>query len=349
MARFAALITALVLTLATLFPLDPIDAFAFTPNDPFNPVQWNLGAIGMGDAWDLCRGGRRDVTLAVVDTGVAYDSADFASTRFLPGWDFWNGDNNPYDDNGHGTMIAGIMAQSTNNGIGASGIAYNCSILPVKVFDANGGTGGEVRYDTIVDGLDYAVAHGADVINLSMLVGWSWELEQACARAYQAGVFLVAAAGNSSHGDAGRVQAGFPARFSTTLAVANMQEDFTLAYSSQLPTDIRGYGVVAPGHNITQYVPYPFLTGGYDIPAGGVTASGTSLAAPHVSALAGLILSEALDLGLDIPAKGPERVEWLRSIICDTTLDLGEPGPDSTYGYGLIRAENALRYLTTLQ
>ena len=122
-----------------------------------------------------------------------------------------------------------------------------------------------------------------------------------------------------------------------------------LSYSSQLPTDIRGYGVTAPGTDITQFVPYPYLVGDYTLLPEGVTASGTSLAAPHATATAGLILSEAYDLGLAIPDRGPERVEWLREVIITTTLDLGEPGPDSIYGYGLIRAENALRYLQTLQ
>ena len=322
---------------------------AFTPNDPLNQGQWNFGAIGMGDAWDLNHGGRKDVCLAVVDTGVAYDSYDFMETDFVPGYDFWNNDGDPYDDNGHGSMIAGIMAQSTNNGLGASGIAFNCSIMPVKVFDENGGTGAVVSTHTAVQGIDYAVAHGADIINLSMLLPWTWELEEACARAYQAGVLLVSAAGNDSRGDDARQDAGFPARFSTTLVVANMKEDYTLSYSSQLPVDVRGYGVTAPGSNITQFVPYPYLVGDYTLLPEGVTASGTSLAAPHVTATAGLILSEAYDLGLALPAKGPERVEWLRDVITTTTLDLGDPGPDSTYGHGLVRAENALRYLQTLK
>lgn len=339
-------IIGIILLSVVLFSCNP--ALAFTPNDPLNPGQWNFGAIGMGDAWDLNLGGSPDVCLAVVDTGVAYDSYDFMETNFVQGHDFWNNDSDPYDDNGHGSMIAAIMAQSTNNGLGSSGIAFNCSIMPVKVFDQNGGTGESVSTNTAVQGIDYAVSHGADIINLSMLLPWTWELEQACARAYQAGVLLVAAAGNDSQGDDNRQEAGFPARFSTTLAVANMKEDYTLAYSSQLPTDVRGYGVTAPGSDITQFVPYPYLVGDYTLLPEGVTASGTSLAAPHVTAMAGLILSEAYDLGLELPAKGPERVEWLRDIITSTTLDLGDPGPDGTYGYGLIRAENALRYLQTL-
>lgn len=345
MAKHLAVVPALVFALVLLCA----PARAFTPNDPLNPVQWDHEAMGMSGAWDICPGGRSDVIIAEVDTGVAYDSADFAETNFVLGYDFWNRDWDPYDDNGHGSMIAGIMAQSTNNGIGASGIAFNCTIMPIKVFDENGATGETFSDKTAVQGIDYAVRNGADVINLSMLFDWSWELEQACARAYQAGVFVAAAAGNSSHGDADRLQAGYPARFSTTLSVANMQEDYTLAYSSQLPDDMRGYGVTAPGHNITQYVPYPWLTGGYDIPDSGVTASGTSLASPHVSALAGLILSEALDLGIAMPKKGPARVEWLRDIICGTTMDLGEPGPDATYGYGLIQADAALRRVVSMK
>ena len=163
-----------------------------TPNDPYYTLQWHLKNINMEPAWDKVAGGNINVTVAVIDAGVAYEdysdgfvtyklAPDLVNTNFVSGYDFHNNDEHPNDDNGHGTHVTGTIAQSTNNEVGVAGIAFAVSIMPVKVL-SNEGTG---SYDNIAQGIYYAADHGADVINLSL--GGSYNssiLEDACAYAY---------------------------------------------------------------------------------------------------------------------------------------------------------------------
>ena len=147
-------------------------AYAYwTPNDTYYYLQWHLPQIKMPSAWDIEQGGDPGVIVAVVDTGVAYENyglyqqaPDLAGTNFVSGYDFVNDDSHPNDDDGHGTHVTGTIAQTTNNGLGVAGIAFDCSIMPVKVLGADGsGT-----YQQIADGVYYAVDNGAMVINCSL-------------------------------------------------------------------------------------------------------------------------------------------------------------------------------------
>ncbi len=122
----------------------------WTPNDPYYSYQWHFGKINLAGAWDLdtvapLYGGDPSIVVAILDSGVAYENygiysqaPDLANTRFIQGYDFVNIDSHPNDDYGHGTHVCGTIAQSTNNGLGVAGIAFNSSIMPVKVFDGNG-------------------------------------------------------------------------------------------------------------------------------------------------------------------------------------------------------------------
>ncbi|MFZ5585180.1 MAG: S8 family serine peptidase [Thermodesulfobacteriota bacterium] len=306
-------------------------AAAFTPNDPLNPLQWGFGAVGMGDAWDYNLGGRSDVKVAVVDTGVAYDIADFGNTRFdlANAFDYVNNDANPYDDAGHGTHVAATIAQSTNNGLGASGIAFNTTILPIKALDSQG----RGYSSWVSQGIRRAVDAGSDIINLSLgFVSYSSELQSACEYARNRGVLVVAAAGNSypylRYPD-------YPAWFSSTLAVGAIDPGFESSYYSQYAWDISGGGVVAPGDDIIQQTQF-----------GADERTGTSMATAFVSGIAALAIAEAYDNNKGIPAKGDSsRFAWLKSLLTSTTLDLGAAGPDLLYGYGLVRAENVMRAL----
>src|SRR5439155_5568247 len=134
------------------------------PDDPryADSQAGYLQAIGLPAAWDRTTGSDGQV-LAILDSGVDLDHPDLAG-RLLPGWDFVNNDNVPADDNGHGTMVAGVAAARTNNERGVAGVAWRGWIMPVKVLDANG----EATDANIAAGITWAVDHGADVINLSL-------------------------------------------------------------------------------------------------------------------------------------------------------------------------------------
>jgi serine protease len=306
-------------------------AAAFTPNDPLNPLQWGFGAVGMGDAWDYNLGGRSDVKVAVVDTGVAYDIADFGNTRFdlANAFDYVNNDANPYDDAGHGTHVAATIAQSTNNGLGASGIAFNTTLLPIKVLDSQG----RGYSSWVSQGIRRAVDAGADIVNLSLgFSGYSYELQSACEYARDRGVLVVAAAGNSYPYER---YPDYPAWFSSTLVVGAIDPGYNVSSYSQYAWDITGGGVVAPGDDIIQQTRF-----------GADERTGTSMATAFVSGIAALAIAEAYDNNKGIPAKGgSSRFAWLKNLLTSTTLDLGAAGPDLFYGYGLVRAENVMRAL----
>jgi len=111
-------------------------ASTVVPNDPYFSYQWHMQRIGVDDAWELSKGS--GAVVAVVDTGVRQSLEDLAATNFTTGYDFVNGDNDPNDDEGHGSHVCGTIAQSTNNAVGVVGIAYQATIMPVKVLDASG-------------------------------------------------------------------------------------------------------------------------------------------------------------------------------------------------------------------
>ena len=193
---------------------------AFQPNDPgrgsgWANLQWNfIGPFGINlpTAWDnaIAAGapGGENVVVAVLDTGVAYRTSadrrylrapDLERSRFVQGRDFIRGNNLPYDRNGHGTFVAGLISQSTNNGIGVTGVAYRSKVMPVRVLDHEGK--GDVA--TIARGIRFASRRGARVINMSFEFDSGLTASQipdvisALRYANRKGVLLVAAAGNT--------------------------------------------------------------------------------------------------------------------------------------------------------
>ncbi len=302
--------------------------------DPFYSYQWNMDAIQMPQAWDASTG--QGVTVAVLDTGVAYENYetfmqadDLAGTQFAAGYDFINGDSHPNDDNGHGTHVAGTIAQTTNNGKGVAGVAYNATIMPVKVLDSLG----QGTYSGIIQGINFAVANGAKVINLSLSGhSGSQALQDAVDQARSQGVMVVAAAGNNNS------LVEYPARYDSVIAVGAVRFDKTRAPYSNVGSEI---DVVAPGgdNNIDQnndgfgdgIVQQTFKAGEINT-FRYLFLEGTSMAAPHVSGLAALLLSVDPTLTVD----------ELESVIESTALDLGPAGVDNEYGAGLIQAADAL-------
>jgi serine protease len=337
-------------------------ASAYTPNDPAFPIQWNLATsaagINMPEAWASARRARRPgglrTTVAVLDTGVAYQrfgrfrrAPDL--NRFRRGYDFVANDRHPNDQNGHGTHVAGTIAQSTGNRIGTAGIAYRARIMPVRVLDAAGA--GDTL--AISRGIRYAARNGADVINLSLEFDAAVRAAQipdivaALRFARRRGALVVAAAGNQ-----GSPQVAFPARARNVMAVAattarGCQAEYS---NSGSHVDIAAPGGGADAANSdTPYdleVCRPGLRGDFifqqtfegsvarfGLPEG---YEGTSMAAPHVSGVAALLIGSG-KLGRRAKPGAVER--RLKS----SARDIGEPGWDPRYGAGLLDAAAALR------
>lgn len=334
------------------------------PNNPgtgqvaggWQATQWNFDAadgVDAPDAWaNLIADGRpggRGVVVAILDTGVAYRnwhqyarSPGFAGTRFVDPYDFVAGNPYPLDENGHGTFVAGTVAEATNNGIGVTGLAYGASIMPVRVLDATG-DGDAV---TIARGIRYAVNHGAQVINLSLEFDITVtasdipDIMSALTYAHRRGVVVVAAAGNDSS-----EQLAYPARAPGVISVGATTKDMCLAdYSNVGP----GLDLVAPGggddssilgdpdchpeRNLPGIFQMtfndPFDPRQFSLPSGWY---GTSMATPHVAAIAALVIASRV-LG---PHPTPEQV---LARLEQTARPLDGSAPNVNYGYGLVDA-----------
>lgn len=311
----------------------------FTPNDTYFSYQWHFPLIQLPQAWDQTTGS--GVTVAVVDTGVAYENydsyyqaPDLAGTTFVPGYDFINDDQHPNDDESHGTHVAGTIAQTTNNNKGVAGIAFDAKIMPVKVL-GNDGTG--TAWQT-AQGIQWATDHGADVINLSLGSASGSSVEHdAVQYAYNNGVTVVASAGNN-----GTNSVGYPAAYEEVIAVGGVRYDETLAsYSDHGPA----LDVVAPGGDVSvdqnedgygdgvlQQTFNPNTQDPSDFHY--YFFEGTSMASPHVAGAAALLIAKGV-------ATTPDAV---RTALESTAKDLGTPGHDDTYGHGLIQISDALAW-----
>jgi serine protease len=301
----------------------------YRPNDPLylRHLQWNFGQLGVHRAWNYSRG--KGTVVAVVDTGVATRLEDFKQTRFKRGYDFVNGDRSPFDDNGHGSHVAGTIAQSTNNRQGVAGIAFRATIMPIKVLNS----GGYGTFSDVADGVRWAARHGAHVINLSLgSSSPSSAMKEAVDYArYKKHVVVVAAAGNG-----GRSGLSYPAAYPSVMAVSATTMNKALAWYSSWGN---GLAVAAPGGDTGADVNHDGHPDGIlqqTISSGHGRYSyfqGTSMATPHVSAIAALVR-----------AQGEHRAGEIIHAIEHSAFDLGAPGYDTKYGWGLVNAYNAVRY-----
>jgi serine protease len=244
------------------------------PNDPDYGKQWNLRSINVESAWDDTKGD--GVTVAVVDTGITR-VPDLKNTKFVKGYDFVNDRIEAEDDNGHGTHIAGTVAQSTNNGYGVAGIAYRASLMPLKVLSAAGG--GTVA--DIAEAIRFAADNKADVINLSLGGrGESQVLEEAIDYAHRKGTVIVAAAGNENQNSA-----SYPARYPHVIGVAALDPAGQRAPYSNFGA---GVDISAPGGSEAGGVLQETIDAETN-QAVFTALQGTSMAAPHVAGVAALV------------------------------------------------------------
>jgi serine protease len=304
----------------------------FVPNDPLYKYQWHINNPAIHQAWDISNG--KDVIVAVFDSGVAYrtgdgytQAPDLSGTIFYPSWDFVNEDPFPDDDYRHGTHIAGIIAQSTQNNIGGAGLAFGCTLMPVKVLDATGA--GEVT--DIVDAVYYAVNNGAHIINMSYgsTTSPSEAEEEAINYAVAQGVAVICSAGNEAT-DEPHYPSSYPATICVT--ASRYDQSFAESYSNYGP-DV---DICAPGGDLrVDLTGEGYPDGIYQQTHNGIDfntfkyyfAEGTSCAAAYVTALTALMMSAA---GQRL---SPEEV---RFILQNTSIDLGNPGVDIYYGAGLV-------------
>jgi serine protease len=291
-------------------------------DDPYRTYQWHFDAIDAETAWDYSTG--VGAIVAVIDTGVTSGPSD-GIANLLTGYDFHNSDSNAADDNGHGTHVAGTINQESNNAAGVAGLAYGASILPVKVL----GSTGSGYSSSVISGIDYAVAYGVDVINMSLGSTSSSSAEAtAVYNAYAAGVFVAAASGNS-----GASSVEYPGAYSGAVAVGATRYGNALASYS---TKGSALDLVAPGGDTSRDDNGDgYADGVLQETFSGTTWSyyffqGTSMATPHVAAAAALLM-----------ANGATNVE-AETYLKDYATDLGTSGFDTSYGYGLIQPAAAL-------
>ncbi|HEX5224095.1 MAG TPA: S8 family serine peptidase, partial [Solirubrobacteraceae bacterium] len=342
-------------------------AATFVPDDPgrahgapgaWQELQWNLAgpfSVNAPEAWENLiadgRPGGAGVTVAVLDTGVAYAnrgpfrrSPDLSPFQFVKGYDFVSRNPFPNDRNGHGTFVASTIAEETNNGDGLTGLAYGAKLMPVRVLDSEG----EGEASTIAEGVRFAVRHGAQVINLSLEFSPGItasdipELISALRFAHHHGVVVVAAAGNE-----GRTAIAYPARAPFVVSVGATTERGCLASYSN---DGTGLALVAPGGGTDANLPgdpncHPedsgrdifqvTFTGSsprrFGLPSG---YEGTSMATPHVSAAAALVIASGV-LG---PHPSPAQIV---TRLKATAQKLGGGGDEKLYGAGLLNVAAA--------
>ena len=285
-------------------------------NDPYYSQQWHLHNINVEGAWDKTKG--KGITVAVIDTGVT-KVRDLEETEFVKGYDFVNDRENASDDNGHGTHVAGTVAQATNNSYGVAGVAYEAKLMPLKVLsDYGGGTIAD-----IAEAIKFAADNGADVINMSLGGGGESQLmKEAINYAHSKGVVIIAAAGNENQNSA-----SYPARYPNVFAVSALGPDGLKAPYSNYGA---GVDISAPGGSDAGKV----LQATVDMDSKGeevfIGLQGTSMASPHVAGVAALV-----------KASGIEEPDEIVKVISQSARVIQDDGLNY-YGAGQLNAEAAV-------
>ncbi len=283
-------------------------------------LPWGVDRINAELIWngvegksDVAPGGNAGsgIAISVIDTGIDYNHPDLAD-NYEGGYDFVNEDSDPKDDNGHGTHCAGIIA-ARDNGAGIVGVAPEADLYAVKVMNSEG----RGYISDVIAGIDWSVKNNIKIISMSIgSTQDSTAFRNACDKAYNAGLLLVASAGNRGNADGTGDTVTYPGRYDSVIAVAATDSANNRASFSSTGSDVE---LAAPGVSIYS----TYLNNGY------ATKSGTSMACPHVTGTAALAWSAYPDY---------TNVQ-VRALLQETAEDIGTTGKDDDYGYGMVNAE----------
>lgn len=294
-----------------------VNAANIVPSDPYYHYQWGHPATNIPEAWEISKGSN-SVYVAVIDSGIYRGHPDLISSDIRNGWDYIFYEFCDWDSTGHGTNVTGIIGAGTNNYIGIAGVNWDVSIIPLRVAYSDGTAYNSDVITAIYDAADI----GCDVINLSMGSSeYSSAEDYAISYAISQNCIVVASAGNG-----GNSEYSYPASYDGVISVGSIGNDFRVSNFSQYNNKV---DVTAPGEDIFTTAVRLYEIGYY----GYAFVDGTSFSTPYVSGIAALVSSVEPSITAD---------EFM-DILKVTSTDLGSPGYDIHYGYGLINAEKILQ------
>ncbi len=300
-----------------------------------NPnIQWNLIEVGTEKAWNYTQG-NPNIVVAVIDSGIDFTHQDLENQSWsnpneipgngkdddnngyvddIVGWDFRDNDNDPSPGHEHGTFVAGLIAADDDNHISV-GIAPNIRLMDLRFLNNQNRFLGD-DWDMFIEALDYAIDNGADIVHLSIQTDGvpPSKFRRAIERVYENGMIIVSVTGNNED------DVTYPGKYPEVIAVSATTKEREIAYFSSSGDQNE---ICAPGDKVSSIYPGTWSP---------QTGSGTSFAAPLVSGAIGLILSLNNSLSS----------ETVRSILHETSIDLGTSGKDPIFGYGLLNVSAAL-------
>jgi len=285
---------------------DQIVAPDALPNDTYFGSEWHLQMVQAPAAWDYSLGS--GITVAILDTGVNGAHPDLQG-KMVPGWNFYDNNNNTSDVYGHGTKVAGVVAATSNNGSGVASVAWNAKLMPVRISAPDG----YASFSTVASGINWAANNGARVANISYGVHGSSTVQSAAQYMKSKGGVVVNSAGNSGAFDAS--------------AASDAMISVSATNSADTRTSWSTWGahvdLAAPGEGIWTTT----SSGGYG------SVSGTSFSSPLTAGVVALMMAAN-------PSISPAQIE---SILKSTAVDRGTAGYDQYYGYGRVNAASAVQ------